>query len=423
MNLQPVKSRFGIVGNSPGLERALATAVRVAPADITVLVRGESGTGKEALPKIIHHNSARKHGAYIAVNCGAIPEGTIDSELFGHEKGSFTGAHEARKGYFEEADGGTIFLDEVGELPMATQARLLRVLETGEYLRVGSSKVRKTDVRVVAATNLDFDKAMVGGKFREDLFYRLNQVPLMLPPLRERGEDIHLLFRKFTADFSDRHHMPPIRLGPEAVELLQRYPWPGNVRQLKNIAEQISAIETERKVDADRLLDYLPELPRRDLATVGEGEGDAGPGMNEREILYKLLFEMKSDLTDLKSLVLKMIRTGDMQAVSHEDHDLVNRVFGGQEGANVLRLPERAGVPTTAPSSDGGWVTSPAHDRPHGGFQEADEVEETLSLVDSERELIRRALAKHGNRRKQAAAELGISERTLYRKIKEFGLK
>ena len=268
MNLQPVKSRFGIVGNSPGLERALATAVRVAPADITVLVRGESGTGKEALPKIIHHNSARKHGTYIAVNCGAIPEGTIDSELFGHEKGSFTGAHEARKGYFEEADGGTIFLDEVGELPMATQARLLRVLETGEYLRVGSSKVRKTDVRVVAATNLDFDKAMAAGKFREDLFYRLNQVPLLLPPLRERGDDIHLLFRKFTGDFSERHHMPPIRLGPEAVELLQRYPWPGNVRQLKNIAEQISAIETERSVDADGLLDYLPELPRRDLVTI-----------------------------------------------------------------------------------------------------------------------------------------------------------
>ena len=421
MNLQPVKTRFGIVGSSPGLERALATAVRVAPADITVLVRGESGTGKEALPKIIHHNSARKHGTYIAVNCGAIPEGTIDSELFGHEKGSFTGAHEARKGYFEEADGGTIFLDEVGELPMATQARLLRVLETGEYLRVGSSKVRKTDVRVVAATNLDFDKAMAAGKFREDLFYRLNQVPLLLPPLRERGDDIHLLFRKFTTDFSDRHHMPPIRLGPEAVELLQRYPWPGNVRQLKNIAEQISAIETERSVDADRLLDYLPELPRRDLAPLPDGGEDAGPGMNEREILYKLLFEMKSDLTDLKSLVLKMIRSGNLEAVSSEEHDLVNRVFGGQGSSEVLRLPERAGSPAPAPTA-GAWAPT-SGGAVQGGFEEADEVEETLSLVDSERELIRRALAKHGNRRKQAAAELGISERTLYRKIKEFGLK
>ncbi|MDG2425289.1 MAG: sigma-54 dependent transcriptional regulator [Flavobacteriales bacterium] len=413
--LQATKNRYGIIGNYPALHRAIETAMQVGPADITVLIRGESGTGKEAMPKIIHGSSMRRHAKYIAVNCAAIPEGTIDSELFGHQKGAFTGAHESRKGYFEEADGGTIFLDEVGELPKPTQARLLRVLETGEYMRVGSSKVSKTDVRVVAASNLDFDTAIGRGRFREDLFYRLNQVPISMPPLRDRGPDIHLLFRKFTADFSDRHRMPPIRLDEDAVELLTHYPWPGNVRQLKNIAEHISVVETDRRVSADKLLDYLPEVNTQRLPmALGEGgEGGAEDSFSEREILYKLLFEMKSDLTDLKSLVLKMLSEGPFEVETQEGTELVKKVFGNETGGDLVQLPARRPSATDS-------VPSPDVHSPH---EDVVEVSENLSLVDNERELIIRALEKHGNRRKLAAEDLGISERTLYRKINEYDIK
>lgn len=410
------------MGNDAGLLRAIETAVQVAPADITVLVRGESGSGKEVMPKIIHGASMRRHGKYIAVNCAAIPEGTIDSELFGHEKGAFTGAHEARKGYFEEANGGTIFLDEVGELPRPTQARLLRVLETGEFMRVGSSKVSQTDVRVVAASNLDFEAAVDRGRFREDLYYRLNQVPISMPALRNRGVDIHLLFRKFTADFSDRHRMPPIRLEAEAVEILLNYPWPGNVRQLKNIAEHISVIEEDRKVSADQLLDYLPEVNTQRLPVKVPGGEES---FSEREILYKLLFEMKSDLTDLKTLVLKMLSEGPFEVETQEGSELVKKVFGHEASGGLLQLPpgqrmdaNRDSVQPAARSE-----RDDATDISHHRHEDVVEVSENLSLVDSERGLICKALEKHGNRRKFAAEELGISERTLYRKINEYGLK
>lgn len=411
-SIQAVKNRYGIVGNDAALLRAIQTAMQVAPADITVLIRGESGTGKESMPKIIHGASMRRHGKYIAVNCAAIPEGTIDSELFGHEKGAFTGAHEARKGYFEEADGGTIFLDEVGELPRPTQARLLRVLETGEFMRVGSSKVSKTDVRVVAASNLDFAAAVDRARFREDLFYRLNQVPIVMPSLRERGEDIHLLFRKFTADFSDRHRMPPIRLDAEAIEILLNYPWPGNVRQLKNIAEHISVMEEDRKVTADQLLDYLPEVNTQRLPVKVSGSEES---FSEREILYKLLFEMKSDLTDLKTLVLKMLAEGPFEVETQEGSELVKKVFGREASGGLLQLPS-SGPAEPRPERSPAEIESHRH-------EEVLEERENLSLVDSERELISRALEKHGNRRKFAAEDLGISERTLYRKINEYGLK
>lgn len=418
MDVQAIKQRFGIIGNSALLNRAIDVAMQVAPTEISVLINGESGTGKEVMPKIIHQLSARKHGSYIAVNCGAIPEGTIDSELFGHEKGAFTGAHESRKGYFEVANGGTIFLDEVAELPLQTQVRLLRVLETGEFIRVGSSKVIKTDVRVVAATNVHFGDAIKNNKFREDLFYRLNQVPIYMPPLRERREDIHLLFRKFTYDFSEKYHVPALELSEDAVDLLENYRWPGNIRQLKNISEQISVIEQNRFLDADALRAYLPHADVSQSPAIVSDSGNSGSkggsDFTEREILYKVLFDMKNDLNDLKDLVLKLIQNDGHLDANDSNSELLKKVFYDDgdtpsEHSGVLQLPER----TSHSSGDKAVHLSEVHE----------EVEETLSLQDTEKELIRKALIKHKNKRKHAAKELGISERTLYRKIKEYNLK
>lgn len=410
MELQSVKQRFGIIGNSQALNRAIDVAVQVAPTNISVLINGESGTGKEVMPKIIHNLSSRKHGPYIAVNCGAIPEGTIDSELFGHEKGAFTGATDSRKGYFEVANGGTIFLDEVAELPLQTQVRLLRVLETGEFIKVGSSKVIKTDVRVVAATNVKFSEAISKGKFREDLYYRLNQVPIYMPPLRERREDIHLLFRKFTTDFSEQYRMPPLSLSEEAIILLQNYRWPGNIRQLKNITEQMSVIEQDRSIDATSLTQYLPVDQGSQLPVlVGEAKEDPS-NFSEREILYKLLFDMKADLNDVKKLVMRVIQNDGHLDNSDASVELMKKVFQDEPVAN-----EEASS----------YLQLPAQSRPevaHDGDDHV-EIEETFSLMETEKELIRKALLKHGNKRKYAAKELGISERTLYRKIKEYNLK
>ena len=413
MEVQSIKQRFGIIGNSTLLNRAIDVAMQVAPTEISVLINGESGVGKEVMPKIVHQLSARKHGPYIAVNCGAIPEGTIDSELFGHEKGAFTGATDSRKGYFEEANGGTIFLDEVAELPLQTQVRLLRVLETGEFIRVGSSKVIKTDVRVVAATNVNFAQAIKKNKFREDLFYRLNQVPIYMPPLRERPEDIYLLFRKFTTDFSDKYRMPPMELTPDAVNLLTAYRWPGNIRQLKNVTEQISVIEQDRTIDAATLRNYLPQddLTATPMVVDSSKSGE-GQDFSEREILYKVLFDMKNDLNDLKSLVLKMIKNDGHLEADADNSELLRKVFyeDQPQAVSVLHLPA-----STSSS------TAPVHHEPHQVEHEI--VEESLSLQDTEKELIRKALEKHKNKRKYAAEELGISERTLYRKIKEYNLK
>jgi transcriptional regulator with PAS, ATPase and Fis domain len=409
MEIQSIKQRFGIIGNSAKLNRAIEIAAQVAPTNISVLINGESGTGKEVMPKLIHQLSSRKHGPYIAVNCGAIPEGTIDSELFGHEKGSFTGAHESRKGYFEEASGGTIFLDEVAELPQQTQARLLRVLETGEFIRVGSSKVQKTDVRVVAASNVHFNEAIRKGKFREDLYYRLNTVPIYMPPLRERKEDIHLLFRKFTTDFSEQYRMPPLELSDDAVNMLSNYRWPGNIRQLKNITEQMSVIEQEREIDSVTLYNYLPEVDADNKPMLVK-QDNASQDFSEREILYKVLFDMKSDLTDLKQLVLQMIKSDGHLEDSEVNAELVRKVFDNESEhtATSYLLPASSSAPEKPQEEE---------------HQFAEEVEETLSLQDTEKELIRKALKKHHNKRKFAARELGISERTLYRKIKEYDLK
>ncbi len=405
MDVQQIKQRFGIIGSNPALLRALDIAAQVAPTDLSVLITGESGVGKEFFPQIIHQNSARKHGAYFAVNCGAIPEGTIDSELFGHEKGSFTGAHETRRGYFEVADNGTLFLDEVAELPLSTQVRLLRVLETGEFLKVGSSKVQKTNVRVIAATNVNLPQAIQNGKFREDLYYRLNTVPISVPSLRDRKEDIALLLRKFAADFAEKYKMPAVQLTPEARTLLENYSWPGNVRQLKNITEQISIIESERQISAETLRMYLPEA---NLLPVVYNKGGAvlsAPESkdfsSEREILYKILFDMKSDVNELKKSVSMLMSGGDLQGL------------GTAVATHYPDISHVAPPPTVTIRHE----QSPA-------VVEASELQdESLSLNDKELELMKKALEKHRGKRKLAAQELGISERTLYRKIKEYNLE
>jgi transcriptional regulator with PAS, ATPase and Fis domain len=411
MTIQEIKARFGIIGNSPLLEHAINVARQVAATEISVLISGESGVGKEVFPQIIHQLSPRKHGPYIAVNCGAIPEGTIDSELFGHEKGSFTGAHEARKGYFEVSNGGTIFLDEVGELPLNTQVRLLRVLETGEFIKVGSSKVQKTDVRVVAATNVDLLVAIDNGKFREDLYYRLNTVPIRIPPLRDRKEDIHLIFRKFAHDFAERYRVPAISLSPDAQKLLVEYRWPGNVRQLKNITEQMSILEKEREVNAETLMHYLPQAPLNNLPVLVKTEQKNSNEFMERELLYKVLFDMKKDMNDMKLLINEIMHSNPSDPNWQERKaELITTIDNGRNMHDELNT----GSGFQQPHIQQGISVSPV--------QSHIEVEESLSLTDKEKEFIQKALVKHKGRRKHAAKELGISERTLYRKMNEYGL-
>ncbi|MCX6167565.1 MAG: sigma-54 dependent transcriptional regulator [Sphingobacteriales bacterium] len=411
MDLQTIKNRFGIIGNSPLLNRAITIAQQVAPTDISVLISGESGSGKEVFSHIIHQLSARKHGPFIAVNCGAIPEGTIDSELFGHEKGSFTGAHEARKGYFEVVDGGTIFLDEVAELPLGTQARLLRVLETGEYLRVGSSKVQKTNVRVIAATNVDVFDAVRAGKFREDLYYRLNTVPLKIPALRERKEDIFLLFRKFIADFTDKYRSPSVQLDADAQNVLSNYSWPGNVRQLKNIAEQIAVLEKDRNITGQSILTYIPHEQNNQLPMRIDKQGKED--FSERDILYKVLFDMKKDMLDLKKLVAEIIQNNGNGTQLSVNPQVLNQLYTDIELQPTAA--ELHGSPTLT-------IHQPGTEAQHFDILQHEEEEESLSLIDQESDLIKKALKKHRGKRKLAAQELGISERTLYRKIKELNL-
>lgn len=419
-SVQAIKQRFGIIGNDPKLNRAIEKAIQAAPTDISVLVTGESGVGKESIPKIIHQLSHRKHNKYIAVNCGAIPEGTIDSELFGHEKGSFTGATQTREGYFEVADGGTIFLDEVGELPLTTQVRLLRVLENGEFIKVGSSKVQKTNVRIVAATNINLFDAIKKEKFREDLYYRLSTIEIGIPPLRERKEDIHLLFRKFASDFALKYKMPTIKLTDDAVALLLKYRWSGNIRQLRNIAEQISVLEQNRTINAATLQSYLPDMGSNLPAVIGSSKSESDFS-SEREILYKVLFDMKSDLNDLKKLTLELIKKGNIKDVEKDHEGLIKKIYGKPdeedyedtiEDLEVLSIPQTT-VTDVEPEET-------VQDKYH--FAEEVEEEETLSLHDKELELIKKSLERHHGKRKLAAAELGISERTLYRKIKQFDL-
>ena len=413
-NLQGIKQRFGIIGISQGLNRALEKTLRVSSTDISVLVTGESGVGKENIPKIIHQNSHRKHAKYIAVNCGAIPEGTIDSELFGHEKGAFTGATTARSGYFEVADGGTIFLDEVGELPLSTQVRLLRVLETGEFLKVGSSKTQTTNVRIVAATNVNMRDAIQKNKFREDLYYRLSTVEIHLPPLRNRKEDIPLLFRKFAADFAQKYRMPTLRLDEQAQQLLVQYNWNGNIRQLRNVAEQISVLEQDRLLSANRLRPYLPNMGAQ-LPALVDGKKDQSDFASEREILYKVLFDMKSDLNDLKKLTLELMN----QDINKEEKEgLIQKIYGN----DTIDNKEENILTVVNPKHELQNDTPIIEPQDNYSYAETIEAEEPLSLLEKEIEMIKKALERSNGKRKLAAEELGISERTLYRKIKQYDL-
>ncbi|MBB3698892.1 sigma 54-interacting transcriptional regulator [Flammeovirga yaeyamensis] len=430
-----IKQRFGIIGNAPSLNHAIQVATQVAATDLTVMITGESGSGKESFSKIIHQLSARKHGKFIAINCGAIPEGTIDSELFGHEKGSFTGANEARKGYFEVTDGGTIFLDEIGEMPVETQARLLRVLENKEFIRVGSSKVMKTDVRVVAATNVNLLKNVQKGKFREDLYYRLNTVPIQVPPLRERGNDIELLFRKFATDFAEQYHVQPLSLTAESKQILINFPFPGNIRQLKNLAEQMSALELDRVVEKQTMLKYLPSTSNQ-LAVLESDD----KGLNERDLLYKVLFDMRQDMTDLKKIVLQLAKGNtNINSVIQENPQLFSGVMEDQPAASKSTPTETSlavrqntspvnYTPTTRPPQENQPIIITNDDDYQNNtydidnMVEVEEEEESLSIEKKEKELIIKALQKNNNKRKYAAQDLGISERTLYRKIKQYEL-
>jgi len=421
MNLQSIKQRFGIIGSSVALESALATAVRVAPTDLSVLITGESGVGKEVFSKIIHTLSPRKHNKFIAVNTGAIPEGTINSELFGHEKGAFTGATSDRKGYFETVDGGTIFLDEIGEMPLDTQAFLLRILESGEFMRVGSSKVYKTDVRIVAATNAALIDKMQSGKFREDLYYRLNTVPISVPPLRERPEDIFLLFRKFAVDFAEKYKGEVIRLDNEARQILENYAWYGNIRELKNIAEQVSVLSEDRIVGANEILRFIPDARKRHLPAIINKENGSGENMQEREIMYKLLFDMKNDMNDLKSLVFNLINSNNLRVPDLKSQASYQALQTStpendfyQAPPNTFSVNENENIYEDEPAPR---YTSEARNAP------AIQIEESLSLEDMEKKMIKKALNKHKNKRKDAAADLEISERTLYRKIKQYGIE
>ncbi len=437
--LQSIKQRFGIIGQSPLLDRALSTAIRVAPTDLTVLLSGESGVGKEVFSRVIHSLSARKHNKFIAINCGAIPEGTINSELFGHEKGAFTGATNERKGYFEAYDGGTIFLDEIGEMPLDTQSYLLRVLENGEFIRVGSSTTLKTDVRIIAATNVNLEERIKKGKFREDLYYRLSTVPIKVPALRERREDIYILFRKFAVDFAEKYRIQPVQLDEKARQLLENYSWPGNIRELKNIAEQVSVLAEERALGAEELLRVAPMLLNRHLPMIPEKNGIEGTSMQEREILYKLLFDMKGDLNDLKTLVFELIRTNNLNVPDTQHlRVLQSPVFAPAEAKEsfphaepIFQKEAAIGSRAVISAREENFATEPSgmakpiilEHAEEADFDQLEVMEENLSLIENEKELIRRALRKHGGRRKEAAHELGISERTLYRKIKEYDMQ